>query len=92
LKRSGEEDWKKKISVQKKTDFEGLVGNNQKKDQEKEIAENNKNAERNGECDEIPTLRRGRGNSNRIATTLEGAARPVSLFERLNQVKIHRLG
>ena len=98
LKRSGEEDWKKKISRQKKDEPSlGIVGtptpstndqNNAKENDVKiESNENHKNSERNeNKEDEIPTLRRGRGLANRLGTNLEGTARPVSLVERLSQV------
>jgi hypothetical protein len=101
LKRSGEEDWKKKISRQKK-DEPSLVtigtptptsANDHNDAKENDIniesTENHKNSERNereNEEVEIPTLRRGRGLANRLGTNLEGTARPVSLVERLNQV------
>lgn len=61
LKKSGEEDWKKKIPRLKKDDqaIEDLVNNKLAKT-EKETAENDKNSTKNmTEChDEVPTLRK----------------------------------
>ena len=98
LKRSGEEEWKKKITRQKNDDFK--FGNNQNRDSNNsnsDAVENNKNVESdkneaNANADNVndaPTLRRPK--SSVTSRTLAPAgdpssARPVSLVERLSQV------
>ena len=90
LKRSGEEDWKRKISRQKNEDYK--FANNQNRDSNNsEAVENNKNVENDkneADIDAEAPLRRSKGVAvgRQLGLSPDNAARPVSLVERLSQV------